>query len=221
MKTIIALSGKIGCGKDYLNKNYFIPMLKKKNLNTTVHGYADHLKFMSLSTGYCIDNIKNTNNNTYYVPDDFKKNINYDTLFRDKNELSRTVLQTISALEKSKDNDIFLKVIDAKIKLAFDRGADVFIVTDLRFKNEFKMLDALKDKNTNVIKIRINAPNRTYDKMMKEVNNNANKVSIIASHISEVDLDAETKFDYFIRNDYGDYEGVEEIINKIVDTIYM
>ena len=75
------------------------------------------------------------------------------------------------------------------------KDIDYFIITDVRFPQEMKMI---KDLGGHVF--RIEAPERTLKKLKEECGENYMKR---ASHISETALD-NVKFDYVIHNDVKD-----------------
>lgn len=190
---ILASSGKIGSGKNYLSENHMFNYLRSQGKNVLIIAFADYLKMVC-----CV-----------------KDRILYERLFYDKDEESRRCLQNRGMIERKENEDIFIEVMNCKIRLAFDRKIDVVIISDVRFKNEFTFL-----KRLGAIIFRINSPRRTHDKLMKECENNENKVSIISSHISEIDLDDCRDFDYTLSNDYENEDNIYSELKNILDVYY-
>lgn len=189
---IIAFSGKIGSGKNYLSENIVFDYLRKKNKNVLIVAFADYLKTMC----------------------HVKDRILYERLFYDKDIESRKALQNRGILERNENPNIFIEVLDCTMRTAFDRKVDVIIVSDLRFKNEFKFL-----KDMGALLVRVNSPKRTKDKLISECGDDK-KSSIVASHISEVDLDDCKEFDYYISNDYENKDNVIVELKNILDSYF-
>ena len=188
---ILAFSGKIGTGKNYLAETPVFNYLRKTNKNVLILAFADYLKMIC----------------------HVKDRILYERLFYDKDEESRKALQTRGMLERKENNNVFVEILDCKIRLAFDRKIDVILISDLRFKNEFEFL-----KNKGSILFRINAPKRNKDKLLKECGGDENKASIIASHISEIDLDNSIKdFHHVLNNDYDNEDNIVFELEKILN----
>lgn len=193
MPLIIAPSGKIGSGKNYIAEQLIYKKLRQKNLNVMLIAFGDYLKILCYT----------------------KDKIAYEKLFHDKDLNSRRALQLRGESERSENPDIFIDFVDCQSRVMFERGMDVIIVLDARYKNEVKFL---KEKNATII--RFNSPNRTNDKIAKECDNVKEKMEIVASHTSEIDLDDYKEFDYVLNNDYGmEHEietQIEEIVSKLI-----
>ena len=186
---IIAISGKIGSGKDYL-ADIITKECKFRSLNSHRIAFSDPIKV------------------SCYV-DDFS----YESLFCKKTEESRRALQTKGMEMRQKDDEIFVKHMKCQLRMALDRGVDVVIVTDLRFKVEF---DTLQKLGANMI--RLDAPQRTKEKMWEECKGDEEKVVKFSNHISETDLDDETRvFNYLLNNDYDGRKN--EMNREIVDIL--
>lgn len=192
--TILAFSGKIGTGKNYLAERPVFQYLRNIRKNVLILAFADYLKMVC----------------------HVKDRILYERLFYDKDEQSRKTLQTRGMLERKENDNIFIEILDCKIRLALDRGIDIIIISDLRFKNELKFL---KDKGAMLF--RINAPKRNTDKLLKECGGDENKASIIASHISEIDLDNSTRdFHHVLNNDYENEDNIIVELQNILNVYY-
>lgn len=189
---VIGCSGKIGSGKNYLSEKKMFEKFHQMGKNVVVMAFGDYLKMMCL----------------------VKDGISYDKLFYDKDKETRKILQTRGMKERETDNEIFIKMIDCHMKIAFDRNIDVIIISDLRFNIEF---DYLKSKNA--VLFRVNAPKRTQDKMFKECSGDEISISEISKHISEIELDLRNDFDYYLDNDYEHEESVVDEISDIIKKI--
>ena len=176
---IIAFAGNLKTGKNHVAEKIFIPLLPIKN--TLVMGFADHFKVDSINKG----------------------NLVYDKVFGEKDEETRKKLQLMGT-ENGRDKygqDIWIKTLDTWMKVYNDRGVERFIITDVRFKNEYEYL---KSKNAKIIKIE--APNRQKENLKKQ------NLDIL-NHRSETELN-DIQFEYIINNDYND-KIIEDIKNII------
>ena len=189
---IYAFSGKLGSGKNFISEKVFIPMLEPKP--TLVVSLADHFK---------IDAI-------------VKDKMSYESVFVKKTNESRKALQ-YRGTEDGRDKygeDIWFNTLTTWMQVHIERGIKRFILTDLRFISEFNSL-----KNIGAVTLRIIAPERNKDTLLRESNNNEVVYQQIANHSSEVNLDSQTEmFDYVIKNDYNDidvFNQIENIINDI------
>jgi hypothetical protein len=90
----------------------------------------------------------------------------------------------------------------------------VFVISDIRFMNEAEYV-----RSKNGILIRINAPNRTLQRVRSEAKGDTQTMDKIMSHASEISLD-EYDFDNQINNDLVSIDEIKEkcksIINKIL-----
>jgi len=186
---IFAISGKIGCGKDFIALNYIIPFFK----NIAIMTFGDHLKLI------CITKYGST----------------FDEMYTNKNSISRMLLQNVGKVEKEVNPNIFIDVMDVKLRLAFERKVDIVIITDLRFKKEFDYLKKIK-----ATMIRLISPQRTIDKTNEELKNMDQKdFNIIKNDISEIDLDDYKDFDYYFNNDYDNNKNIEGQIKNMLTQI--
>ncbi len=192
MCKIIAFSGKIGVGKDYLINNIVFKYFRKLNKNVVILAFADYLKI----------NVS------------IKHKISYDRLFKDKDEESRKCLQTEGTNQRINNENIYIDAMNITIDMFKDRGADVILITDMRLLNEFKYL-----KNKAIL-FRVNAPRRNMDKLLKESKGNKNIASIFAAHISEMALDNHQKeFNYILNNDYNNKDNIEPELLTILKNL--
>jgi hypothetical protein len=189
---IFAFSGKIGSGKNYLAENPVFDYFRSKNKNVLILAFADYLK----------------------VTCNVKDRIIYERLFIDKDVESRKCLQTRGTLERKDNELIYIEAMECYIRLAFDRKIDIVIISDLRYKNEFIFL-----KHIGATTFRINAPQRTKSKLLKECNNDEKVATIIASHSSEIDLDNYPYFNYYLNNDYSNEDNIVNEIKTILSNI--
>ena len=176
---IIAFAGNLKTGKNYVAEKLFIPLLPIKN--TLVMGFADHFKIDAINKG----------------------NLKYEKVFGEKDDETRKKLQLMGT-ENGRDKygqDIWINTLDTWMKIYHERGIQRFIITDLRFKNEYEYL---KNKNAKIIKIE--APNRQKENLK-------NQNLDILNHRSETELN-DIQFEYIINNDYND-KIIEDIKNII------
>ena len=166
---IYAFAGNLKTGKNYVAEKLFIPLLPFKN--TLVMGFADHFKIDAINKG----------------------NLKYEKVFGEKDDETRKQLQLMGT-ENGRDKygqDIWINIVDTWMKIYNERGVERFIITDLRFKNEYEYL---KSKNAKIIKIE--APNRQKENLKGQ------DLQVL-NHRSETELN-DIEFNYIINNDYND-----------------
>lgn len=188
---VFGFYGKIGTGKNYIAEQIFQKMMPEKP--TAVFAFADQLK---------IDGI-------------VKLGLDRYKCFVEKDEFTRKSLQRVGT-EEGRDvfgQDLWVNYIREWIMVHAERGIKRFIISDVRFKNEFDIIS----EEFNGINIRVNAPDRNRKKLIQEAGGDERKLVILSSHISEKDLDEGRKFDYEIDNDPQDNAVVQvrEIIKDI------
>ena len=188
---IIAVSGKLGTGKDYIIENYILPMITGK---VTKMAFADHIKVNVASQdphidlSQCLEGRK-------------------DTCLRKKLQVAGT--------EQGRNvygPDIWVRTLENWIKLRQIRGdrIDVVLVTDCRFPNEAEWVI----KNGGLL-IRVESPERNLFALDKESEDDIEKLLSIMNHPSETSLD-DFPFDYHIYND-EDAEIEPQLINIITN----
>ena len=138
---IIGLIGNLGCGKDYITDNYILPYYGYKK--THIISIADALK-VNLMVFY---------------------NIKFDLLYKKKTKGIRHLMQQYGTeqMRKKYGDDFWIKNLDAWIKINQLRGKDIIIIPDIRFQNE---IDYVKNNGGYILKI--NAPDRSFDKILDE-----------------------------------------------------
>lgn len=176
---LIGIAGKMGSGKDFITTTYIIPyienILKEKILQFC---FADQIKVNVMT----------------------KNNINYHDLYISKSESTRKLLQ-IEGTENGRNifsENIWINYLTNWVDVFKNRGINNFIITDVRFKNEFEFI-----KNNGGIIIKINAPNRNHQRLYKESNGDTLIYNKLKNHISECDLDdiSNSLYDYVFEND--------------------
>jgi hypothetical protein len=164
----------MGTGKDYFIENYIKPYIENKlKEKCLVLSFADMLKVNLM------------------VHNNIKLNE-----FNNKTPEIRQLLQ-YEGTENGRDKygqDIWIRYIKAWSELHMSRGIKYIIISDVRFKNEYKFI-----KNNNGSIIRIDAPNRNEQRLRNE-SSNEKEYNKIKNHISEIDLD-NMNFDIIINND--------------------
>jgi hypothetical protein len=146
-----------------------------------------------------------------------ERNISYEKLFRDKDTNSRLALQTIGSDKRAIDPNFFTKALVCQIRMLFDRKVDVILISDARYRNE---ISTILDTGYSTLVIRVDAINRTREKVMKECGGNEQEYEKISTHSSETELDtAYSLFNHVINNDIGYETTVQKEMEKIV-TLY-
>jgi phosphomevalonate kinase len=187
---IIGLSGKMGCGKNYIAEKILYPYFKN-SLNILIIGFGDLMK------------------NELYARD---LTISYDQLYDHKTFETRQKLQQYGT-ENGRDKyhqDIWIRGLDIQIETFKRRSGEnsLVIICDVRFINEYHYI---KEKGGKII--RIEAPNRTKLRYSKEASLDEKQMKIIMNHRSETELD-NIVFDIYLKNDFDDKFN-EEILNDL------
>ena len=107
------------------------------------------------------------------------------------------------------DKDIWVKYLENWIKVHNNRGIDIFIISDLRFKNEYNFV-----KNNKGLMLKVIAPLRNEFRLQKESKGDYNLYEKISKHISECDLDVNYNYDMVIMNDITDNVNLNELQYK-------
>lgn len=178
---IIGLTGKIGSGKDYVGS-----LLKERKKNSMLVAFADLLKIMVHA----------------------RYNISYSDLYHKKTQESRLKLQEVGMEMREKYGSYFFaKALEMSMIVNYRKNhITTFIITDVRFQEEVKMIEELGG-----VIYRIYAPNRSIDTIKKEARGREDIIKKIMEHRSEIDLD---KKEYrVIKNDYHD--DIHEEIKKV------
>lgn len=192
MRILIALSGKLGSGKDYVASHLIIPEICKKY--RYLHcSFADQLKINVMT----------------------KHSIEYKELYEEKSHSTRKLLQTEGTeIARSQDPNIWIKYLDNWIQVHNSRGVEVFIVTDLRFSNE---LDYVKNFKEFGISIRVKSKTRNHSRLLQESGGDEKIYDTLKNHRSECDLDdREQDFDMVIDNDGEDLFRYSEIFRDLI-----
>lgn len=187
---LIAVSGKLGSGKDYIIENYILPCIHGR---VSKMAFADHIKINVASQ--------------QHLPLDI-------LLHGQKTAEVRHALQS-AGTEEGRDKhgpDIWVNTLDNWIKLRQLRGDDleVVLVTDCRFPNEARWIE-----DNDGILIRIVAPDRNDATLLKEANGDEQVYTSIKTHISETALDNYT-FRYVIDNSKEAAAGVHEQVRRML-----
>lgn len=185
---IIAVSGKLGVGKDYLIDNVIKPFLKTKSY---LHiSFADQLKVNLMTT----------------------LGVSYEDAYIEKTPESRKLMQQVAEIERKRDKDVWINFLKSWLKVYSNRGIEYFLISDLRYENEYEFL-----KSQNACIIRIEAPQRNREKLQKESKGDPEIYKSISEHVSEKSLD-NIPFENVIYNDpWTDSEEVFEEINYIIN----
>ena len=183
---IIGISGKLGSGKDYIGTNIVMPVLEKYKQKTLHLNFADQIKINIMS----------------------QSGIDYSDVYQKKTSTSRQLLQTEGTkVGRSIDPNFWINYLKNWIKVFNMRGIQSFVVTDVRYKNEFEYI-----KNSGGIVIKVIAPERNKLRLIEEGNDGK-----ISQHCSECDLDllGNDMFDLVIFNDPNDTQPEQKQFEEI------
>lgn len=179
---LIGLAGHAGSGKDFIYNNYFQPR------GWMPFAYAWHFKVWLIGRG------KGT----------------HEEMFHTKPPHIRKLIQRFGT-EEGRDvwgEDIWNRILFEWIKLLSEAwNVDKFVITDVRFSNEFK---AIQKRGGKIL--RVNAPRRVAEAhMTKEARLHSSETSLSSFRA--------TDFDGVIFNDeehYPFWGSVEEQLDKIL-----
>ena len=184
----IGVSGKMGTGKDYIATSHLIPFIEKTlGKKCMIVSFADMIKINVM----------------------VHNNITIDMLTGDKTNEVRTLLrQEGQGKKRDFGDDIWIRYTKAIGDMYMARGIDYIIITDVRFKNEYKFIEDM-----NGVIIRINAPNRNETRLRRESNNDEQYMAL-KNHISETELD-DCTFKYVINNDNDNITEIYNVFHNI------
>lgn len=194
---LIGICGKMGSGKDYIASNIIIPYIEKMyNKKCFRFSFADQIKINVM----------------------VKNNIQHRDVYVEKNEKTRSMLQK-EGTEHGREvhgKDVWINYYKSWTRVFLDRGVDVIVTSDVRFKNEVDFI-----KSNNGIVVKVEAPKRNEKRLRMESNDNMQIYEMIRTHQSECDLDDcdESKFDVVVQNDYDDAESVSNLY-KVLDNVF-
>ena len=185
-RVIIGVTGKLGSGKDYITNNVIVPVIKKINSRYLQCAFADQIKVNVMT----------------------KNNISYSDVYENKTPESRQLLQNEGTeVGREQDRNIWVKFLDNWINVHHNRGVNVYVISDARFKNEYEFV-----KNEGIM-IKVVAPNRNQDRLLKESRGDNSIYKKISQHASECDLDdfSNDKYDMVIYNDIDNIIDLDEL----------
>ncbi len=171
---LIGLLGHQGVGKNYIAEVILPKILPKKN--TVVLAFADHFKIDSIC----------------------KYNASFDKVFGEKDYETRRLLQKVGTEDgrHKYGYDIWIRTTETWIKILHSRGVERFIISDVRFLNEAEWIKSLNGKL-----IKIESPIRFKQRLLKETNNDEDKINEIINHPSESNVDNISIYDICVNND--------------------
>jgi len=141
---VIGFSGKLGTGKDYIIRNYFVPYLKKNNIPFLILGFADQIKVTGMA----------------------EHNLDPEKVFGVRDDKTRATMQALGTElgRNVKGKDIWVRYMKSWMDLHYHHnGINVFICNDVRFIEELEFIQSMKGKI-----IRIHAPIRNYQRIIAE-----------------------------------------------------
>lgn len=161
----IAVSGKMGTGKDYIITNIIKPFIENELKKTClIMSFADMIKINLM----------------------VRHNKQLEELYQGTKTPEIRQLLQYEGTENGRNiygEDIWIKYLYNWGLLHLSRGIDFILISDLRFKNEYYFL-----KSIGAIIFRINAPIRNEERLRKE-SSNEEEYQKIKNHKSEIDLD--------------------------------
>jgi hypothetical protein len=185
-RVVIGVTGKLGSGKDYITNNVIVPVIEKINYRYLQCAFADQIKVNVMT----------------------KNNISYSDVYENKTPESRQLLQNEGTeVGREQDRNIWVKFLDNWINVHHNRGVNVYVISDARFKNEY---DFVKNEG---IMIKVVAPNRNQERLLKESRGDNSVYKKISQHASECDLDdfPNDKYDMVIYNDTDNIVDLDEL----------
>lgn len=193
---LVGITGKLGSGKDYVANNIVIPIIKNK-YRYLQWSFADQLKINVMTNKY----------------------IDYKTIYEEKTADTRTLLQDEGTrVGRDKNKNIWINFFQNWTTVHNKRGIDVFVITDVRFKNEMEYI-----KKMGGILIKVWAPNRNLERLNTESKNCDYTKRFIETHESECDLDMilDTEYDMVIDNDSpSTQKHTIELQRRFIDIFY-
>lgn len=185
-RVVIGVTGKLGSGKDYITNNVIVPVIEKINYRYLQCAFADQIKVNVMT----------------------KNNISYSDVYENKTPESRQLLQNEGTeVGREQDCNIWVKFLDNWINVHHNRGVNVYVISDARFKNEYEFV-----KNDGIM-IKVVAPNRNKDRLLKESRGDNSIYKKISQHASECDLDdfSNDRYDMVIYNDTDNILDLDEL----------
>jgi hypothetical protein len=198
MKIIIGVSGKLGSGKDYITNNVIIPVIEKIGYRYLQCAFADQIKINVMT----------------------KSGISYEDVYENKTPESRRLLQTEGTeIGRTQDRNIWVKYLDNWIKVHEKRGISVYIISDVRFENEYYYV---KSEENIGLMLKVIAPIRNEERLLKESKGDTGVYNKISNHASECDLDEfpNDVYDMVICNDMTDIVSIDELQDKFKRLLY-
>ncbi len=173
---IIAVSGKISTGKNYIAEKVLLNMMEP--VPTVIMSFADQIKVNGI-VQHGLDRYK---------------------CFVEKDEHTRKTMQRVGTEEGRNvyGPDIWIRYTLEWMLVHASRGIKRIIIPDVRFYNEF---DFIRELGGTLI--RVNAPERNRIALEREAAKGAASIESISSHQSETELDQGREFDYVLDNDIG------------------
>lgn len=166
----LAVSGNAGTGKDYITRHLLVPMLTGGR-PYAIASFADHFKLESI----------------------VKEKLDRDKVYGRKDKHTRIRLQ-IKGTEEGRDlygPNLWVEILDERLKQYEERGIHYVFITDCRFPNEIEYVKSRKGKI-----IRINAQDRHNKAMQIENGGDCN----VTGHISENALNEYKQWDFEVDN---------------------
>jgi hypothetical protein len=187
----------MGCGKDYIAKNYIIPYIENISNHCFQLSFADQIKVNVMT----------------------KNDIPYEEVFVEKTNATRTLLQQ-EGTEHGREvhgQDIWIKYFDNWMQIFNKRGISNVIVCDVRFENELKYI-----KSKGGIVIKVIAQDRNMARLISESKSDEKVLEKLRSHKSECDLDkvSDACYDFIVDNSIGAVLNLDPVYKLLFKKIF-
>lgn len=195
MTIIMAVSGKLGVGKDYIMEKLLLPKLSGRRVSRMA--FADHIKVnVASQSGESID-----------------------TMLSGQKSLELRRKLQFEGTENGRDKygeDIWINTLRNWIRLRELRdGVDIVVITDCRFLNEVNFIESMDG-----LLIRVVADDRNELALQQESGGDRDRYETIKSHLSETCLDDHI-FKWVIHNEQGRTDQKEQLDNILGNYLKM
>lgn len=197
---VVLVSGSMGTGKNYLTKEYLLPAFVTHGFSVTPFSFADGFKTDSIVF----------------------QGLKYDEAYDHKTYESRRILQLRGTEHGRKlyGEDIWVVYALARLRSLYDSGLRAVVITDARFPNELQRFHHIFPKCAT---IRIRAPSRHRERVLREARGNDSIMETLMQHESESALDNYDDLPppcYIVSNDPCDSEPIlKEQLEYVVKTL--
>lgn len=154
----IGISGKAGSGKDTLSKLLVKQLRSNDHISVEYVAFADPIKQIARTM------FPNLSEKCLTGPSKYRSEIIPGAFKDDKPLTVRQLLIDIGANGRNYDNNIWLNDFIHSLNVAQYKNKSIFIVSDIRFRNEFDLLNKINFYKIRLFRnatIKINDPSET------------------------------------------------------------